>query len=124
MGYVVFAFFIMNSEYLFYNSNNDFTHILIMILFLVQLIISYPNNLRFDGTAVFKSFSSKSCMLLSFINIIGIFVVYNNLLINNMGMLYHCFFVLTSIFYYFLVGLNKILLFDRNRDSPYKGYYM
>ncbi|MGB1931449.1 MAG: hypothetical protein ACPHL8_00140, partial [Flavobacteriales bacterium] len=67
LGFTVFAFFIIVSEYLFYIVDNDFAHILVSILFLVQLIVSYPNSLRFDGTYVFKSNILKMLILLAFI---------------------------------------------------------
>lgn len=91
LGYTIFAFFIIVSEYLFYYSSNEVKHLLILALFLVQLIVSYPKYLRFDGSVVFKSLILKSCILFSFINIVGVFVVLDNPLINNAGVYYHSF---------------------------------
>ena len=119
LGFTVFAFFIIVSEYLFYIVDNDFAHILVSILFLVQLIVSYPNSLRFDGTYVFKSNILKMLILLAFINFIGIFVVLNNPLINNIGVAYHSFFIVASFIFYYLIFANKLSIYDRKYDKKF-----
>ena len=95
------------SEYLFYIVDNDFAHILVSILFLVQLIVSYPNSLRFDGTYIFKSNILKMLILLPFINLIGVFVVLNIPLINNIGVVYHSFFIIASFIFYYFISYYK-----------------
>ena len=120
IGYTIFAFFIIVSEYLFYCLENDFMHVIISILFLIQLIVSYPTILRFDGSRVFKSFILKSCVLFFFTNTVGIFVVYNNPLINNFGILFHSFFIVAAIIYYFIILSNSILLYDSDRNYTFR----
>lgn len=119
LGFTVFAFFIIVSEYLFYIVDNDFAHILVSILFLVQLIVSYPNSLRFDGTYVFKSNILKMLILLAFINLIGIFVVLNNPLINNIGVAYHSFYIVASFIFYYLIFANKLSIYESKYDKKF-----
>lgn len=119
LGFTVFAFFIVVSEYLFYATNKDIAHILVSILFLVQFIVSYPNSLRFDGTHVFKSIAIKKFFLLAFINFIGIFVVLNNPLINNIGVVYHSFFIIASFIFYYLIFANKLSIYERKFDKKF-----
>jgi len=119
LGFTVFAFFIMVSEYLFYQSDNDFAHILVSILFLVQLIVSYPSSVRFDGTFTFKTIKLKILILLAFINAIGILVVLNNPLINNLGVAYHSFFIIASFIFYYFISANKLLIYDSKFDKNF-----
>ncbi len=119
LGFTIFAFFIVVSEYLFYATNKDITHILVSILFLVQLIVSYPNSLRFDGTHVFKSISIKKLFLFAFINTIGIFVVLDNPLINNIGVVYHSFFIIASFIFYYFISANKLLIYENKFDKDF-----
>ena len=106
----------MVSEYLFYTSDEDFVHVIISAVFLIQLIVAYPTSLRYDGSLVFKSAALNSLILLAFINIIGIFVVYNNPLINNLGIAYHSFFVVASLIFYYFILSNKLIMYSSNSD--------
>ena len=119
LGFTIFTFFIIVLEYLFYIVDNDFAHILAFILFLLQLIVSYPTSLRFDGTHVFKSNTLKVLILLAFINLIGIFVVLNNPLINNIGVAYHSFFIIASFIFYYFISANKLSIYERKYDKKF-----
>ena len=112
LGLTIFAFFIIVSEYLFYIVDNDFAHILAFTLFLLQLIVSYPTSLRFDGTHVFKSNTLKVLILLVFINLIGIFVVLNNPMINNICVYYHAILAALPVVTSYLLFVNKIPIQD------------
>jgi hypothetical protein len=112
LGYTVFAFFIMVSEFNFFLLDNNFTHILIASLFSVQLLISYPNSLKFDGTVVFRSRSCKNCLSLALINIVGVFVVLDNPGISVMGVVYHSIFAVLPFIFYFLTLSNRIPLYE------------
>ena len=111
-GYTVFAFLIMVSEFIFFISDNNLTHLLVSSLFCVQLVISYPNNLKFDGTTLFRSHSCKNCLILSLINIVGIFIVLDNLEISIMGVVYHSIFAVLPFVFYFLTLSNRIPLYE------------
>lgn len=113
LGYTLFAFFIIVSEYLFFYNNNEISHIAIFIVFLVQLIISYPTSFRYDASFVFKSFSQKTCILLAFTNTFGIFVVINNPLINNIGILHHSFFIVSAAIYFYFLRTNRLVLYKK-----------
>lgn len=102
----------MVSEFNFFLLDNNFTHILIASLFIVQLLISYPNSLKFDGTVVFRYRSFKNCLSLALINIVGILVVLDNPGISVMGVVYHSIFAFIPFVFYFLTLSNKIALYE------------
>ena len=112
LGYTIFAFFIMVAEFNFFLLDNNFTHVLIASLFSVQLLISYPNSLKFDGTTLFRSRSCKNCLSLFLINIVGIFVVLDNPEISIMGIVYHSIFAVIPFVFYFLTLSNRIPLYE------------
>ena len=99
----------MVSEFNFFLSDNNFTLILIASLFSVQLLISYPNSLKFDGTVVFRSRSCKNCLSLALINIV---VVLDNPGISVMGVVYHSIFAVLPFIFFFLTLSNRIPLYE------------
>lgn len=112
-GYALFGFLIIISECFFYSQNNNSYHLLVAGLFLLQLIFSYPSSIQYDGSNVSKSLNQKLCFLLVLTNIVGVFVVSNNPLINNIRIFYHFFFVISAAVYCYLIRTNKLILFKK-----------
>ncbi len=112
LGYTVFAFLIIVSEFIFFKSDNNLTHLLVSSLFCVQLVISFPNNLKYDGTSLFRFRSYKNCLILSLINSVGIFIVLDNTEISIMGVAYHSIFAVLPFRFYFLTLSNRISLYE------------
>lgn len=116
LGYAIFGFFIMIAEFNFFLINGNSTHLLILALFCIQFIISYPSRLKFDGSKLFRVHSVKNLLLLVLINIIGVIVVLNNQEISILGALHHILFVVIAFLFYYLTLSNKIPLYEAPTD--------
>jgi hypothetical protein len=112
LGYTIFAFFIMIAEFSFFLVDNNLTHVLIASLFCIQLLMSYPNSLKFDGSDLFRVRSFKNCLSFALINIVGAFVVLDNPEISIMGVVYHSIFAVLPFIFYFLTLSNRIPLYE------------
>ncbi len=114
LGYVLYSLMVVPVELNSYFSSGEFIHLMVAALWSAQLIIAFPNKLSYDGSKVFKSFAIKLFLSLVVINIIGIFVVLNNPLINNIYVYYHAILVALPIVATYLLFANKIPIQDND----------
>ena len=89
LGYTLYSLMVVTAELYSYASSGDFSHFMIASLFFAQLIIAFPNKLNDDGSKVFKLFTIKLFLCLVVINIIGVLVVLNDPIVNDICAYYH-----------------------------------
>lgn len=80
LGYTLYSLMVVTAELYSYASSGDFSHFMIASLFFAQLIIAFPNKLIDDGS---KVFTIKLFLCLVVINIIGVLVVLNDPIVND-----------------------------------------
>ena len=108
LGYTLYSLMVVTAELYSYASSGDFSHFMIASLFFAQLIIAFPNKLNDDGSKVFKLFTIKLFLCLVVINIIGVFVVLNDPIVNDICAYYHALLAFLPIVVIFLMLINRI----------------
>ena len=96
---------VVTAELYSYASSRDFSHFMIASLFFAQLIIAFPNKLNDDGS---KVFTIKLFLFLVVINIIGVLVVLNDPIVNDICAYYHALLAFLPIVVIFLMLINRI----------------
>lgn len=114
LGFTLYGLIVVPAEMNSYFSSGEFSHLIIAALWSAQIIIAFPNQLKYDGSKVFKSFAIKTFLALLTINVIGIFVVKNNPNIPDICMLYHGLFVVFCCMASFLMLTNRIPIQSEN----------
>ena len=108
MGYALYSLMVVPAEiYSFVSSGENF-HLIVAAIWAAQLIIVFPNKLNYDGTKLVKIYAIKTFVGLIIINVIGVFVVLNDPLINNVCVYYHSILVFLPLVAAYLLFTNKI----------------
>jgi hypothetical protein len=105
LGYTLYSLMVVTAELYSYASSGDFSHFMIASLFFAQLIIAFPNKLNDDGS---KVFTIKLFLCLVVINIIGVLVVLNDPIVNDICAYYHALLAFLPIVVIFLMLINRI----------------
>jgi len=108
IGYILYSLMVVPAELKSYISTGEFSHIMVASLWIAQLIIAFPNKLNYDDSKVFKLFTVKVFLSLMVINIIGIFIVLNDPLINDVCVYYHAILAFFPLVATYLMFTNKI----------------
>lgn len=108
LGYTLYSLMVIPAELISFSSSGEFIHLLVAALWLAQLIIALPNKLNYDGSKVYELFASKLFISLMVINIIGIFIVLNDPLVNNVCVYYHALLAFFPLVAAYLMFTNKI----------------
>ena len=105
LGYTLYSLMVVTAELYSYASSGDFSHFMIASLFFAQLIIAFPNKLNDDGS---KVFTIKLFLCLVVINIIGVLVVLNDPIVNDICAYYYALLAFLPIVVIFLMLINRI----------------
>jgi len=105
LGFTLYSLMVVTAELYSYASSGDFSHFMIASLFFAQLIIAFPNKLNDDGS---KVFTIKLFLCLVVINIIGVLVVLNDPIVNDICAYYHALLAFLPIVVIFLMLINRI----------------
>lgn len=108
LGYTLYSLMVIPAELISFSSSGEFIHLLVAALWLAQLIIALPNKLNYDGSKVYELFASKLFISLMVINIIGIFIVLNDPLVNNVCVYYDALLAFFPLVAAYLMFTNKI----------------
>jgi hypothetical protein len=106
--YTLYSLMVIPAELISFSSSGEFIHLLVAALWLAQLIIAFPNKLNYDGSKVYELFALKLFISLMVINIIGIFIVLNDPLVNNVCVYYHALLAFFPLVAAYLMFTNKI----------------
>lgn len=114
LGYTLYSFLVVPVELNSFVLSGKFIHLMVAALWFAQFIIAFPNSINYDGSKVFKLFDVKVFLSLMVINIIGVFVVLNNPMINNICVYYHAILATLPIVATYLLFANKIPIQDND----------
>ena len=107
MGYALYSLMVVPAEiYSFVSSGENF-HLIAAAIWAAQLIIVFPNKFNYDGTKLFKYFAIKTFVGLIIINVIGVFMVLHDPLVNNVFVYYHVILAFLPLVAAFLLFTNK-----------------
>ena len=109
LGYFIFGIIIFVSELNFFKENQDMIHLASAALWLVQVCLSIPNKLGYDGSQLAKSAGIKIYASLSVINFYGIVIV-QYLEVPNVAIYFHALLAVLPIVSIYLILANKIAI--------------
>lgn len=109
-GYFIFGILIVFDQFNFFFENSNPNHIAIATVFLLQVILSFPNKLNYDGSKIAKSASTKINLSLVSTNLFGAYLAAQIDYIPNEAIYGHLLFAILPIIAIYLVLTNKIEL--------------
>ena len=115
IGYFVFGIFIVYDQLLLFIENYEIIHLSLASLWLVQVVLTYPNRLpplTKDGSIIAKSAIPKIMICLSIINFFGAYYVTLVDYIPNEAMYGHILLGLFPLFPAYFILANKIEIVD------------
>ena len=115
IGYFVFGIFIVYDQLLLFIENYEIIHLSLASLWLVQVVLTYPNRLpplTKDGSITAKSAIPKIMICLSIINFFGAYYVTLVDYIPNEAMYGHILLGLFPLFPAYFILADKIEIVD------------
>ena len=115
IGYFVFGIFIVYDQLLLFIENYEIIHFSLASLWLVQVVLTYPNRLpplTKDGSIIAKSAIPKIMICLSIINFFGAYYVTLVDYIPNEAMYGHILLGLFPLFPAYFILADKIEIVD------------
>ena len=115
IGYFVFGIFIVYDQLLLFIENYEIIHLSLASLWLVQVVLTYPNRLpplTKDGSIIAKSAIPKIMICLSIINFFGAYYVTLVDYIPNEAMYGHILLGLFPLFPAYFILADKIEIVD------------
>ncbi len=115
IGYFVFGIFIVYDQLSLFLENYEITHLSLASLWLVQVVLTYPNRLpplTKDGSIIAKSAIPKIMICLSIINFFGAYYVTLVDYIPNEAMYGHILLGLFPLFPAYFILADKIEIVD------------
>ena len=115
IGYFVFGIFIVYDQLLLFIENYEIIHLSLASLWLVQVVLTYPNRLpplTKDGSIIAKSAIPKIMICLSIINFFGAYYVTIVDYIPNEAMYGHILLGLFPLFPAYFILADKIEIVD------------
>ena len=115
IGYFVFVIFIVYDQLLLFIENYEIIHLSLASLWLVQVVLTYPNRLpplTKDGSIIAKSAIPKIMICLSIINFFGAYYVTLVDYIPNEAMYGHILLGLFPLFPAYFILADKIEIVD------------
>ena len=115
IGYFVFGIFIVYDQLTLFIENYDIIHLSLASLWLVQVVLTYPNRLpplTKDGSIIAKSAIPKIMICLSIINFFGAYYVTLVDYIPNEAMYGHILLGLFPLFPAYFILADKIEIVD------------
>ena len=115
IGYFVFGIFIVYDQLLLFIENYETIHLSLASLWLVQVVLTYPNRLpplTKDGSIIAKSAIPKIMICLSIINFFGAYYVTLVDYIPNEAMYGHILLGLFPLFPAYFILADKIEIVD------------
>ena len=115
IGYFVFGIFIVYDQLLLFIENYEIFHLSLASLWLVQVVLTYPNRLpplTKDGSIIAKSAIPKIMICLSIINFFGAYYVTLVDYIPNEAMYGHILLGLFPLFPAYFILADKIEIVD------------
>tara|TARA_Y200000002_G_C22445819_1_gene564197 strand:+ start:325 stop:759 length:435 start_codon:yes stop_codon:yes gene_type:complete len=109
-GYFIFGILIAFDQLNFFFENSNSNHIAIGTVFMLQVILSFPNKLNYDGSKIAKSASTKINLSLVSINLFGAYLATRVDYVPDEAMYGHLLFAILPIIAIYLVLTNKIEL--------------
>ena len=115
IGYFVFGIFIVYDQLLLFIENYEIIHLSLASLWLVQVVLTYPNRLpplTKDGSIIAKSAIPKIMICLSIINFFGAYYVTLVDYIPNEAIYGHILLGLFPLFPAYFILADKIEIVD------------
>ena len=115
IGYFVFGIFIVYDQLLLFIENYEIIHLSLASLWLIQVVLTYPNRLpplTKDGSIIAKSAIPKIMICLSIINFFGAYYVTLVDYIPNEAMYGHILLGLFPLFPAYFILADKIEIVD------------
>tara|TARA_B100000965_G_scaffold348169_1_gene320648 strand:- start:84 stop:518 length:435 start_codon:yes stop_codon:yes gene_type:complete len=107
-GYFLFGILIVFDQLNFFFENSDPNHIAIGSVFMLQVILSFPNKLNYDGGKIAKSASTKINLSLILINLFAAYLATQVDYIPNEAIYGHLLFAILPLIAIYLILTNKI----------------
>ena len=108
LGYTLYSLLVICVELISFITSSEFIHFMVAALWFTQFLIVYPNKSNYDGSLLFKSIATKVFLSLFAINIIGIFMVLNNPIFNDICIYYHSILAFFPLLAILLIFTNKL----------------
>ena len=111
-GYFLYGIVVVSNELLLFSETENPMRVANVLIWGTQIILAFPNPLRYDGSKAFKTFSYKTFLVFTLINCYGIYISASipNLepIIQRIAQVYHGVLAFLPLVAIVLISKNKI----------------
>ena len=111
-GYFLYGIVVVSNELFLFTETEDPMRVANVLLWGTQIILAFPNRLRYDGSKAFKTFGYKTFLVFTLINCYGIYISASipnvEPIIQRIAQVYHGVLAFLPLVAMVLIYQNKI----------------
>jgi len=111
-GYFLYGIVVVSHELFLFTEKEDPMRVANVLLWGTQIILAFPNRLRYDGSKAFKTFSYKTFLVFTLINCYGVCITASianvEPIIQRIAQVYHGVLAFLPLVAIVLISKNKI----------------